>query len=169
MRSVYIALAVAAISSSATWWIQSQHYGKIIAENENKALNLHIQAVNEKLELDRAYRKNEQIIIELAEVRKEKQKVLTKVINNDVIKYVQSPIAGKCDIPNEWVRIHDAATIGSEYLQGDTSPAAIANAVAPTVTDADAIIVIADNYGTCNEIRNNLIDLQSWVNVYFRQ
>ena len=159
----YILLFVAVLSAGSTWQIQNWHYGKIIAESKNQQWNNHLQAVNTKIELDREAQAKEQELLELQEVKKQKNKVHTKIVTKEVIKYVQNPNAGKLIIPTEWVRIHDTAAIGPEYLQGDPVTTAEPNASASKITDIDALEIVTDNYVSYHEIYNQLIDLQEWV------
>jgi len=164
----YILLFVAVLSAGSTWQIQNWHYGKIIAESKNQQWNNHLQAVNTKIELDREAQAKEQALLELQEVKKKKNKIHTKIVTKEVIKYVQSPSAGKLIIPDEWVRIHDTAAVGPEYLQGDPIATSKPNDSATKITDIETLEIVTNNYSSYHEIYNQLIDLQDWVKLQCR-
>ena len=168
MPNPYILLFVAVLSAGSTWQIQNWHYGKIIAESKNQQWNNHLQAVNTKIELDREAQAKEQALLELQEVKKKKNKIHTKIVTKEVIKYVQSPSAGKLIIPDEWVRIHDTAAIGPEYLQGEPVAATKPNDSATKITDIETLEIVTNNYSSYHEIYNQLIDLQDWVKLQCR-
>ena len=168
MPNPYILLFVAVLSAGSTWQIQNWHYGKIIAESKNQQWNNHLQAVNTKIELDREAQAKEQALLELQEVKKKKNKIHTKIVTKEVIKYVQSPSAGKLIIPDEWVRIHDTAAIGPEYLQGDPIATSEPNDSTAKITDIEALEIVTNNYSSYHEIYNQLIDLQDWVKLQCR-
>ncbi len=49
------------------------------------------------------------------------REVVYKTITKEVDRYVQSPNAGRCQLPDDWVRIHNsAATSGSSSLVNDS-------------------------------------------------
>lgn len=80
-----------------------------------------------------------------------------KTIDREVIRYVQAS-APACRLPAGFVRLHDAAATASIPAapgESDARPSAI--------TDTDALGIIAGNYETCTETRQQLIDLQGWV------
>lgn len=120
MPNLYAMLVIAVLSSSTTWWVQSQHYGKIIAEKDNAAMVSYTDAIRLKISKDQADRKLEFTLAELSELEKQKQKVITREIQRDVIKYKENPNIGKCVLDNEWVRIHDAAVTGTNNMPRPT-------------------------------------------------
>lgn len=82
---------------------------------------------------------------------KEVTKTITKVIRDE------KPSAN-CTLSNGWVQRHNEAatntlpqTPGSNYA-GDSS-----------VTANQALEGVAENYGTCHEIRQIAVDCQSWI------
>lgn len=101
---------------------------------------------------------------EAAALRDQEREVVERVVTREVIRYVQNPNTVRTVLPFEWVRIHDRAATG----RGAGMPAATdgprrPDAVAAPVTDADALVVITDNYTTCQATRDQLIGLQDWV------
>lgn len=92
------------------------------------------------------------------------QQEKARVITKEVIRYVQSPVAGQCALPAEWVRIHDAAARVSADPSTTGLPAAPASADAGTVTDSEALGTITANYDTCNQEINRVSGWQIWWN-----
>ncbi|WP_027469164.1 hypothetical protein [Deefgea rivuli] len=93
----------------------------------------------------------------------ERTRVIYKTVTKEVVKYAQSENAavstagGVCDqrLDSEWVRIHDiAASPGTAASAPDESP--------EPVGKADALGVIARNYETCQQWRNEVIGWQAW-------
>lgn len=107
--------------------------------------------------LERQTRENEHLYLKL----KTEQQRKNKVIKEQVIKYVQSPDAGTCKLPSDWVRIHDQAATGEDN-SADTAASGVDDTAA-RVTDADALPVIVDNYEVCRGARLQLIGLQEWA------
>ena len=66
-------------------------------------------------------------------------------------------VADKAPVSNGWVYLHDTAALGGtaqESLVADSDPS--------DTPSNDALAVVADNYGTCRAIRQQLIALQSF-------
>ena len=88
-----------------------------------------------------------------------------KTIVEKVPFYVPSPSPSApegppgCDgvLPGGFRVLHDAAATGAEL----PDPAAAADA--PAVSAQDAAATVADNYGTCHEVSEQLTALQQWV------
>jgi len=59
------------------------------------------------------------------------------------------------------VLIHDTAAAGDLPETTDTTSDIDDGAIA--ATNAEVIQVVVGNYATCNEIRDQLINLQAWV------
>ena len=101
----------------------------------------------------------DRIVVEMSDLRDRKQQVVERIINKEVIKYVQKPDAGKCDIPHDLVRIHDSAASGVRIPEApsdtDVTPRGI--------TDIDLAIIIPTNYAICRSNANKLKSLQLWV------
>ena len=123
-----------------------------------KALNNSVAetlAQQEKWQL--AEKANGQIFADLKKLRSEKNRVVTK----EVIKYVQSDNF-KHSLNFDWVRIHDAAA-KNDSVQNTAAPF---NDSPSGVTDDQALIVITDNYQTCQDIRAQLTELQGWIRAH---
>jgi hypothetical protein len=108
----YVLIAIATISFGAGVSVQGWRMGKLIAENENKSWQASLAATQNKIEIDRLNTQRERQALEISAIRDQKQKIITRTINNEVIKYIQGPDAGECTLPADWVRIHNAAATG---------------------------------------------------------
>lgn len=100
---------------------------------------------------------------QVSEKAEEKQVEIRTVIQTIVKRipvYVDRKADSRCIVPRGFVRVHDAAANGVSVVppapgQSDDAPSGIGlSAVAGTV---------AENYGTCQSIRQQLIDLQGWI------
>ncbi|WP_417550106.1 hypothetical protein [Methylophaga sp.] len=108
----YAFIAIVTISFISGAGVQGWRMGKVMAEYENTLWQASLAATQNKIEIDRLNTQREREALEISAIRKQKQKVVTGAINNEVIKYIQSPDAGMCTLPAEWVRIHNAAATG---------------------------------------------------------
>ena len=157
-----VALLISSIASAgATWKILDWKHGKQIAEMENAAWQAQVDNLNQKNAIDLANNQVATAIAEAYELRNKKHEIVTKYINKEVIKYVQSDIAGKCDLPNQWVRLHDSAA--RNRITGNTDTTTEPNDLSSGVTDVEVLGVVTDNYQSCHKIRNQLIELQEWA------
>lgn len=110
------------------------------------------------------YESNNLVTIEsskLDALRQKKNEVIEREVIKEVIRYEENPNAGLCDLPDEWVRNHDYAASGSMPAVPDatTEP----DDGARRITDIEALEVVAENYLSCNDTREQLILLQRWV------
>lgn len=93
----------------------------------------------------------------------ERTRVIYKTVTKEVVKYAQSENAALsaagsvCDqrLDAEWVRIHDLAA------RPDAAASAPDESTEP-VGKADALGVVARNYETCQQWRNEVIGWQAW-------
>ena len=108
---------------------------------------------------------------EIAELKAKSEKVSTKVVTkyidriqvvkekgNEIVKYVNKESDTKCELPNSFVVLHDAAA--KNELPDSTRAS---NAGASEVKLSGATTTIIQNYGTCWEIREQLKSLQERV------
>jgi hypothetical protein len=108
---------------------------------------------------------------EIAELKAKSEKVSTKVVTkyidriqvvkekgNEIVKYVNKESDSKCELPNSFVVLHDAAAKNEL-----PDPTRASNAGASDVKLSGATTTIVQNYGTCWEIREQLKALQEWV------
>lgn len=91
-------------------------------------------------------------------------KAEAELVNTEVIEYVQSPDSGDCELPNDWVRIHNQSATGMPATRAAAQATSETNAAtATTVTDRDALPVITQNYARARECLTRLEGLQSWI------
>jgi len=99
-----------------------------------------------------------------ARVEKEYQYKLaqTKQRGDTIVKYVDKYITkesdAKCVIPNNFVILHDSAAHSKV-----PDPARLADESPSGVTLSTTAKTVTENYGTCQEVREQLSSLQKWV------
>lgn len=108
---------------------------------------------------------------EIAELKAQSEKVSTKVVTkyidriqvvkqkgNEIVKYINKESDSKCELPNSFVVLHDAAA--KNELPDSTGAV---DARASDIKLSTATTTVIQNYGTCWEIREQLKALQEWV------
>lgn len=108
---------------------------------------------------------------EIAELKAKSEKVSTKVVTkyidriqvvkqkgNEIVKYINKESDAKCELPNSFVVLHDAAA--KNELPDSTRAT---DARTSDIKLSDATTTVVQNYGTCWEIREQLKALQEWV------
>lgn len=80
-------------------------------------------------------------------------------ITKEIPVYVTARADARCDVPAGFVRVHDAAAANLPLGE----PAGDPDAPAPGITLSAVADTVAGNYGTCHEIREQLIGLQDYV------
>jgi hypothetical protein len=104
------------------------------------------------------------------ELEKRKNKVEEKIIteyvdkivyidkwrskNVEVTKYITS----SCELPNNWVSIHDASARGVHVESSRTT-----DETASGIETVEALRGVIENYATCKENSERLIALQTWI------
>lgn len=101
-------------------------------------------------------------ISEAAEARKEKVRVVTRTIVKEVPVYVTAKADASCPLTRGFVRVHDAAASGVD-VSSIPLAAGQSNDDPVGIGPSAAIGTVAQNYGTCREIREQLISLQEWI------
>lgn len=107
-------------------------------------------------EVDYWKKKSQQITkeVEIRYVDKVKEIVKWRTKNVKIIEVVPS----KCELSNGWVHIHDYSAQGR-----DANATEAADDTSSGIKDTKALETIVDNYATCHQIRQNLIELQQWT------
>lgn len=108
---------------------------------------------------------------EIALLKQQEAEVTTKVVtkyidkiqvvketNNVISKYVTNEADGKCQLPNSFSVLHDAAAKNEL-----PDPARATDASTSDVKLSEATKTIVDNYGICNQNTEQLKALQDWV------
>lgn len=95
----------------------------------------------------------------LFQMRRELEEANQRETVREVIKYVQNPDAGRCELPADWVRIDTAAAAG-------VSPATVAAGSSPGAaggfTDTDALATSVERSHVCRAEIDKLRLWQDW-------
>lgn len=80
------------------------------------------------------------------------------VIVQEIPKYITKESDAKCDVPNSFIVLHDSAAKNEIPDSARASDARTSN-----VKISGVATTVAENYGTCHEVREQLKSLQEWV------
>lgn len=80
-------------------------------------------------------------------------------LHQEIPRHVTTSADAACPVPVGFVRVHDAAAQGVPIDPAAGDP----DAPAPGITLSAVADTVAGNYGTCHEIREQLIGLQDYV------
>lgn len=108
-RYVIFFVVSALISGLAVWRIISWKYEAEIATMQEQAQKQQTMLINKSNELKAKDALIGQKIEEASALKAQKQKVITKTVTQEVIRYAKSPDAGKCHLSDSWVRTINAA------------------------------------------------------------
>ena len=145
----------------AAWKVSSWRSGLVIAGMELAAAEAVAQA---KIDADLVEDLQKKVgeAVALADLlRRQEREVIERVVNHEIIEYVQTDNAVDCGLSAAGVRIHDAAASGR--LPGVSNPASPTDGATSGASNAEVMQVVVPNYHTCNAIRDRLIGLQDWV------
>lgn len=108
---------------------------------------------------------------EIALLKQQEAEVTTKVVtkyidkiqvvketNNVISKYINTEADGKCQLPNSFSVLHDAAA--KDQLP---DPAGAVDARASEVKLSEATSTVINNYGLCHQNTEQLKSLQEWI------
>lgn len=159
--NIYLSLIFAAVAAFGAW----QHRA-MIADADLLTLRLEYSQAREEAAADA--RKKEQVMQQAtaeidalnADLTAERERK-NRVIYKEVISYVKSPDIERCNLPDDFVRIHEAAATG--IMPDDPAAASGSDDQSRTFTDAELIEVVADNYLSCRAVADRLSGLQEWV------
>jgi hypothetical protein len=101
------------------------------------------------------------IVVEAAQRAAEIREV-TRTIIKEVPVYVTPEADAACAVPPGFVRVHDAAVLGVPVDHPAVAPDAAASVPALSAVAG----TVAANYGTCNELRQQLIGLQGYISSF---
>lgn len=145
-----VAITVAAIGVGV---IYNKGYDSGLAVSQTKIAQyeVRVRELNNKL-LDADSKVTTEVVTEY----------LDRYINRDRIVYVNRDIIvdrvpEQYQLSAGWVYAHDQA---AQSLQIDAQTAS--NPTPSEVSDTEALTVVADNYGQCNAVADQLIALQEW-------
>lgn len=104
------------------------------------------------------------LLAERAVLLEKANRVVERVVTEEVIKYVETENARQCGLSSDGVSLHDSAATGSLLAPSGDAPAPSGlDGGAIEASNAKVIRVVTDNYMTCNRIRDQLILLQEWA------
>ena len=83
----------------------------------------------------------------------------SETTTKEVIRYVQGNSSGGCNLPGEWVRIHDQSARMPETPETPRVP----DGAARPIKDAKVLRVVTANYRTCAGVADRLELLQDYV------
>lgn len=94
------------------------------------------------------------------EVAQAKVEVVYKVINKEVIKYVQSPVSNDAIADSEWVLLYNASSLGCDVTE---STCRAQSEVSAPVTRAEALQVAVEQHRLYRECS---IRIDGWIDFY---
>jgi hypothetical protein len=137
------------------YWFAGRVYGERIATANNARLTA-------TLDIERLRRQLSGSVAREILAEMDAEAARSQIVTREVIRYVESPDAGRCALPEQWVQIHDnaAGLPGTVVTAGhaDGASAGLAGN-APPLTDADALKVVTANYQTCHQ---QLVKARGW-------
>lgn len=98
-------------------------------------------------EMARAAVKNRQLEADL-----KKRKVKIETVTNEIVREIPVLVTG--DLPDGWVRVHDAAVLSTAPQESFRAAGGVAA--------AQAAEVVVKNYGECHTWRDRLLGWQKW-------
>lgn len=161
IKLILIALSVSGAFYGG-WKVNGWRLNQVISQMQTEAFAAQTEAEQKAREIERLNRDKSDVAAQLEVEKLKKQQEVIRYVNKEIIKYVQDPNAGKCELPNSWVRIHDTAA-SPDSLSAVPEASSDSDESASGITDIEALTTITDNYGRCVETREQLISLQEWV------
>jgi len=149
----YVKIAILIATFAAGWSVNGWRIGEDIAAAE-------AQRARDTIEIERLNAENANEVAARHAAEAAAQVVKTRTITKEVIKYVQSPDAGQCDLSDDWVRIHNDSTGVSTTTE---TPSRTDDTPRESKNDVDALVTITDNYAICQANATKLQALQEWA------
>lgn len=145
---------------SAGWYVNGLRWQTIVADAKEQEAQLREQLAKAErayvLERDTRLREAERAGLLEQQLRDAEADVIVK----EVIRYVQDPDVGRCELPADWVRIHNAAA----GVPGVSEATGVDDGAAGAArTDSDALPVVTANYRRCRASMARLQALQAWL------
>ncbi len=133
----------------------SNHFERVIAEEQLKTAMERAEAITQAKAADDALGEQALLQAKLGAEEARKNEVVTNTVIKWKVKYAQSPDAGQCVMPPDFVRTHTAAVTGR--LPDDTTATSGSDAGPARITDVDVLDVDTQNYAMCRKWRGQLI------------
>jgi hypothetical protein len=147
VNSLYLKAGAIVISFVAGFVVQGWRMGEDMAEFERAIAQASELQANAVLSIERLSREKSEAISAEAAAELRAHTTQARTVTKEVIRYVQDPGTGKCDLPAEWVRTHNQA---ANVSRAASAAGASSAATARTATDRDALIAVTENYDRCN-------------------
>jgi hypothetical protein len=151
----FLSAFVAAVAVLA--WVYVAGYASGKSSEQDKAKTAEVKQLREAFEQGQALGTVRDVVVTQYVDRDRVIYKTGKTITKEVPVYVTPAADAACALTRGFVRLHDSAA--ANVLPG---PARATDAEPARVALSAATEVIADNYTTCNAIRNQLIGLQEW-------
>lgn len=156
-----IAVAVLVATAASAAKVTSVFYENAALELERDRLAAKSEAAATARELELTQLELTGAILLANTATHKKLRILTREITTEVIKYVQDTSITRCDMPPQFVRIHDSAARAGMSL--DTGAATGTDGATRRVTDSDVLATVTTNYDLCSQWRIDLISLQEYA------
>lgn len=142
------------------WTVQGWRMGEDMAQYQRDLADAARKLEKSEREREQALQARSDAIAQsiLADLAAESAQA--RVIEKEVIRYVQVPGAGECNLLDDWVLVHDAAAAGPGAYP---DAAGIPDAGSRQFTDIDALTVVTNNYETC---RIAMSQARGWIKWY---
>lgn len=147
-RFLAVGFVVGALTSGVgVWWLRDQMAAHSEVRQAREVVRTIVRqgAVTTRVET--------RYVARAAEVR-----TVTRTITREIPHVLPVEVDQRFPLPNGFVRLHDAAALGTVP---DT--ASVPDGAASDVTASEAASVIVDNYGTYYQTREQLLALQDWI------
>ena len=166
MKYLFFIFALAGLIGGAYKLVDSrgyeraeQKYQLVIVQKDLELAEFFQKDALATLEIERLTFQTEMNEATIAAQKSRKKEIEFIEVEREVISYVESPDAGKCAVPDKFVRLHTAAIKGS-LPQAASSPLRTDDGTR-RFTDIDVLTVDTANYKLCNKWRDQLIQWQA--------
>lgn len=155
-----LAVTIVFFIFSAGWTANGWRLGEQIKKAELAIAKDRENSISTARKIESLSQQLNQTNSELAAEKKAKEATQERVITREVIKYVQEPYSGHCDLPNGWVRIDSESAGGMPENDSTTSRP---DDESSGFTDADALAIIVERNQVCRHEIGRLEALQNYV------
>ncbi len=133
-------------------------WAKGVAHEQRTQLDAQRDAAVQIVQVERKQAAVSQQVVQRHEAGRARDRMVTKTIEREVIRYVQATSNNDCRIDRDWLRLHTAAV-----MSADPDSPRVADATATSATAGDVLATDASNYAACHETTRQLVDLQAWL------
>lgn len=157
-----IAAVILSLGFGSGWMVNGWRLGAKIDRLQRGYAQAAQEAADRARSVESAQRAVADAVAVSDALKTRQRRIVERIVTNEVIKYVQKPAV--CTLPADWVRIHNTAARGVPG-DADTPPDPDGGAGTPedSVNDAEALVVVTQNYDTCRANADRLRSLQDWI------